>query len=401
MYADVHNKTELIKTLRRLKERGSVMAEPNQKKNMRYRKLGKTGVDISVLSFGAMRWLSEESCYEIMQRGMDLGMNYVDTSSGYVDGQSEIWTGKAVKNRRSDIYFSSKSNWAQAPSESKVRESIELSLKKTGLDYFDFYQLWGLGSMKVLNDALRKGGTFDGIQKAMNEGLIKYGLGFTFHGPPEVFKAAIDSGVFVSTTVSYNLMNRKQDELLDYAAERGVGVIIMNPLAGGVLAMAGGSSFDFLSGNGCGSWYGSLRFLFANSSISTCLLGLNDISQLEQNMKALDGIDKLDENYKKEMAEKMDAVEYVKGNFCTSCGYCKVCSNRFDPSFLMKTIRDYTIYGVREENFENWLRSRYLNVGDPEKEIQKCLECGLCEEKCPQHLKIVKEIQKVKLAFKR
>ena len=91
---------------------------------MIYRKLKKADVDISLASFGAMRWDSEEACHEIMNRGMDLGMNYVDTSTAYIGNQSLAWTGRAVRDRRSEILFSSKSDWAAAPSEDDVRKSI-------------------------------------------------------------------------------------------------------------------------------------------------------------------------------------------------------------------------------------------------------------------------------------
>ncbi len=366
---------------------------------MIYRELGKTGLKISVFSFGAMRWRSEESCYEIMNRGMDLGMNYVDTSSGYVGGKSQVWTANAIKHRRSEIYFSNKSNWADAPDESKVRHTIEKQLRETGLEYFDFYQLWGLGNMETLKKALAKGGTVEGIRKAMDEGLVRYGPGFTFHGPDEVFKAAVDSGEFLCATISYNIMSRKQENLIDYAHQKGVGLFVMNPLAGGVLAMADGKEFEFLKGPGCGSCYGALRFLVANRGITTCLLGLTDIEHLEENMKALEGAEDLDEAYRIELGAKMAEVQYTKGNFCTGCGYCRVCPNGFDPSHFMQAMRDYTIYGVRSENLENWLYSKYVHRQTPRQELAKCKECGLCEEKCPQKLKIVDQIREVKAAL--
>ena len=208
---------------------------------MYYRKLGKCGVEISVISFGGMRWATEEDACNTLNHGMDCGMNYVDTSSAYLNGKSEEWIGKAVKGRRDEIYVSTKSNWAKGPSADDVRKAIDGSLKRTGLDYFDFYQIWNLENVEILNDVLKKGGTLDGIQKAMKDGLVKYGLGFTFHGIPEAFKAAVDSGVFVSAMVSYNILKRKEEELIQYASDRGVGVVVMNPLGGGVRALAADS----------------------------------------------------------------------------------------------------------------------------------------------------------------
>lgn len=375
------------------------MTELNKNK-MVYRKLGKSGINISALSFGTMRWTSEESCYDAVRMGLDAGMNYFDTSTGYVRGMSEKWTGNAVKNRRSEVYFSSKTNFASAPSESVVRKSIEDSLKKTGLDYFDLYQVWGLGTIEVLRDSLKKGGTIDGIHKAMVEGLVKYGPGFTFHGPPEVFKAAIDSDVFISATVSYNLMNRKDETLLEYAAGKGVGTFIMNPLAGGVLAMAGDERFEFLNRNGCGSWYGSLRFLLANNNITSCLLGVTSPEEVEENLRVLENSDELNEEYRQDLIGRMDAVKLSETGNCTGCKYCEVCPNDFSPSKLMQTLRDYKIYGVKKENLKNWICSRYVHDLPPDILLGRCVECGLCQQNCPQKLEIVENILKVKETFR-
>ena len=196
---------------------------------MKYNQLGKSDLQISALSFGSMRWQSEDECHRIIRRGMDLGMNYIDTSTGYVGGRSEQWSGRAVQARRDEIYFSSKTSYGRAPGAAAIRRAIEGSLRRTGLEYLDFYQLWGLSSERMLKSALARGGTVAGVRKAQAEGLIRHGIGFTFHGDARTFKAAIDSGEFLCATVSYNLSKRTHEPLLDYAAAKGVGTMIMNP----------------------------------------------------------------------------------------------------------------------------------------------------------------------------
>lgn len=370
------------------------------KKEMIYRQLGNTGIKISVLSFGTMRWTSEESCYETIQKGIDAGMNYFDTSTGYVEGKSEIWTGKAVKDRRSEVYFSSKSQYGSAPSESAVRKSIENSLKKAGLEYFDFYQLWGLSNMDMLREAAKKRGFLEGVRKAKDEGLIKYGTGFTFHGTADVFKAAVDSGEFICATVSYNLMNRKEEEQIRYAGENGVGIFIMNPLAGGVLAMAGEQKYDFLKDKDSGTWYGALRFLLANRNITAALIGLSLPDQIEKNLKVLDNLEELDEAYRAGLIEKIDRIELEKKGLCTGCRYCEVCPKKFSPSKLMQILRDFKLYGMKKHDLKNWIYSRYVHDQPPELQLKKCIECGKCQSKCPQKLEILAEIRKTKSIFR-
>ena len=364
---------------------------------MIYHKLGRSGIEISALSFGTMRWASEEACHRVIHRGIELGMNYVDTSTGYVGGKSEAWSGSAVRDLRDKVYFSSKSNWAQAPSANAVRRAIEGSLRKTGLDYLDFYQIWGLQRQETLDRALAKGGMVEGVRKAQQEGLIREGLGYTFHGDAPLFKAAVDSGEFLCATVSYNLAKRKHEELLDYAAANGVGTIIMNPLGGGVLARQQDDTLSFLRDGDLGPWYGALRFLLANRSITTAIVGWRDVREVEQNVQALENAESLDEAYRMELAAQMAARKLVDGDFCTGCGYCRDCPNGFNPTRFMVSMRDYAIDGGEVGSLADWLTIKYIG-SSPQEELENCIECGLCEEQCPQHLNIVDEIRRAKEA---
>jgi predicted aldo/keto reductase-like oxidoreductase len=368
---------------------------------MKYNPLGKTGLQISALSFGSMRWHSEEACFRILQRGMDLGMNYIDTSTGYVGGRSEQWSGRAVQARRDEIYFSSKTSYGHAPGAAAVRRAIEGSLRKTGLEYFDFYQLWGLGSGRMLKSALARGGTVAGVRRAQAEGLIRYGIGFTFHGDTQTFKAAVDSGEFLCATVSYNLGKRRHEPLLDYAASKGVGTIIMNPLGGGTLATTRDASLDFLRDGERGPWWGALRFLLANRSITTSLLGFSRLEEVEEDLQALEGADALGEAAWRDLAAKAAAAKaagmFMPEDFCTGCGYCRACPSGLNPTRLMQVVRDHGVYG-RGESLAEWLERAYLGQALAE-ELEQCIECGWCNEQCPQHLDIVGEIAKARAAL--
>lgn len=361
---------------------------------MLYHVMGKSGLKISAISFGAMRWPSEEQCHKIVNHGMDLGLNYVDTSTGYEAGQCEAWTGPAVRKRRKEIYFSAKGHWDAAPSADQVRGTLDESLKKTGLDYFDFYQVWGLQRPEILDGILARGGTIEGVHKAMNEGIVKYGPGFTFHGTPELFRAAIDSGEFLCATVSYNLMNRQEEENIAYAAARGVGTIIMNPLAGGILGLAGDASLDFLRDGGrTGPAWGALRFLLANRNITTAIVGFSAPSEIDEAVQALAGAEALTEDYRQELICRMDAIKLIEGNFCTGCGYCKECPSGVNPTRFMQVMRDFVRYGVNKDQLARWILSQYPH-SDIRKELAKCTACAQCEGKCPQHLKIVDSINR-------
>ncbi|HET6426790.1 MAG TPA: aldo/keto reductase [Phycisphaerae bacterium] len=365
---------------------------------MRTNTFGTSGIQVSAVSFGAMRWPSEQECHDIIHHGLDGGLNYIDTSTGYVQGHSLGWSGSAVQGRRDEILFSCKSFFGKAPSAKEVLQAIKTSLKTAGLEYFDLWQLWGLGKMEVLEDALKPGGTIEGIRKAQDKGLVKLGTGFTFHGPAEVFRAAIDTGEFLCATVSYNLLNRKEEENIAYAGEKGVGIITMNPLAGGVLGLAGEDTLAFLCGDGTGPAYGALRFLLANPSISTPIVGFTAVKEIDQAVAAAEGSEQLDEAFRQDLIAKADSLQLIEGDFCTGCGYCKECPQGFTPSKFMQAMRDFIVYGVAEDRLKHWLLSRYPhNVLD--EHLAQCTLCGVCQEKCPQKLPITDQIKQAKELF--
>jgi len=120
---------------------------------MQYRGLGKTGVKVSALGFGAMRLpqiningntrVDEEKSIEMIHRAFELGVNYIDTAPGYCNGESEVVVGKALKGWRDKIYLSTK-NPIENASGDDWRKRLENSLKKLDTDYIDFYHMWGI-----------------------------------------------------------------------------------------------------------------------------------------------------------------------------------------------------------------------------------------------------------------
>ncbi|MFB3890736.1 MAG: aldo/keto reductase [Phycisphaerae bacterium] len=367
---------------------------------MLYREFPKAGVKVSAVSFGSMRWPSEEACYRIMQHGLDNGLNYVDTSTGYCARRSLKWTGRAVRNRRKEILFSCKSDWSTAPKADDVRRSIEASLKEAELEYFDFWQIWGVEKAQTVKDALVKGGFVEGIRKAQKDGLVRLGTGFTFHGPPDVFRMAVDSGEFACATVSYNLLNRAEEDQIAYAASKGVGIVIMNPLAGGVLGLAGDRNLEFLRGGGVGPAYGSLRFLLANRNITTGIVGFRAVEEVDEALAALHGARKLTEAYRQDLIARMNAVKLITGQFCTGCGYCKECPHGVNPTKFMQVMRDFVVYGVAQERLADWIWSKYAHE-DIAAQLELCQECQTCEQKCPQHLKIIEAIRRARAVLGR
>ncbi len=175
----------------------------------------------------------------------------------------------------------------------------------------------------------------------------------------------------------------------------------MNPLGGGTLARTRDRSMDFLREGDHGPWYGALRFLLANVSITTALLGFSRLEEVDQDLQALEGAEALDDAYRRDLAAKAAAARvagmFTPEDFCTGCGYCCNCPNGVNPTKLMQAMRDHGVCGAGDSLAE-WLRLKYLGQS-PEEELAQCVECGWCEEECPQHLKIMSEIRRAREAL--
>jgi predicted aldo/keto reductase-like oxidoreductase len=162
--------------------------------------------------------------------------------------------------------------------------------------------------------------------------------------------------------------------------------------------LATDQSLSFLCGdNGdarrTGPWYGALRFLLANKSITTAIVGFRRREEVDLNLQALEGAERLDDAYRRDLAAKVAATKLIKEDFCTGCGYCRDCPNGFNPTKFMQAMRDFEIDGQGSSNraLKEWLTVKYIGQS-PAKELELCIECGWCEEQCPQHLGIVDEI---------
>ena len=215
---------------------------------MRYREMGKTGVKVSVLGFGCMRLptvdgddsrIDEERAIKIIRNGIDSGINYVDTAYGYHSGNSERLVGKALKDGyRDKVNLATKLPLWNINCEEDVDRLLNEQLAKLDTDYIDFYLLHAVNNDSWENKVL-KFNVLPKLEQKLAEGKIRH-LGFSFHDDLEVFKKVIDSyDGFEFCQIQFNYIDVDYQagmEGLQYAASKGLGVIVMEPLLGGKLA---------------------------------------------------------------------------------------------------------------------------------------------------------------------
>ncbi|MCM8807038.1 MAG: aldo/keto reductase [Candidatus Omnitrophica bacterium] len=372
---------------------------------MIYRKFGKTGVYVSLLGFGAMRLpykeingkrvIDEDLSIAIIRRGIELGINYIDTAYGYCEGQSEIIVGKAVKEIREKIYISTKCPIWNVEKREDYRKFLEEQLKKIDTDYIDFYHFHSL-NLQNFEEKVLKLNLIEEAIKAKEEGLIKH-ISFSFHDKPENMRKIIDScDIFETVLCQYNLIDRSNEENIEYVAKKEIGVAVMGPIAGGRL-----SEFPYLM-NVFKEKYKSpveiaLKFVFSNKNVSVALSGMSSIEMLEENVKIASSNEFLDESEIKLIENIIEERKKIGEIICTSCNYCMPCPRNIPVPFIFNLYNNFILLG--SEKFVKEYKNIGLEKNDTRKKADECIECGECEKKCPQKIKIRDEIKKIHKIF--
>ena len=354
---------------------------------MRYRPLGKTGYEVSALSFGCMRLKDDPELNEkLLSRAVDLGLNYIETTRYYLGGQCQQRTAPGLKGKTSGVIVSGKEGINPDKSAYLFRREIDRQLDILGVDHFKFVQV-GWFSWGAMPHLLKRGGVLKAVRQAQDEGLIKY-VGFTGHDSPENFTRCVETGIFDCITVPYNLVNRMYEPLIARAGELGVGVVAMCPVAGGMLSSPSEALREAL-GVDLPTPAMSLRFVLSNPNISTACSGMNTIEMLDENVQTVGSFDP-DETSFDQMCQSLDSLRAKLGDhFCTSCRYCAECPGGLEIWRLMEIWQYWKVFGL-----EDWAKQAINGLPD-DKKPANCTACGECEEKCPNKLEIQQRIKEL------
>ncbi len=360
---------------------------------MQYRKLGKTGLEVSALAQGCMRFDPEkpELAAQIIDDAIAAGVNYFETTRGYIGGKCQHLTAPGLKGRSRGLIVSGKAGVNAETTADSYREEIDLQMQILGVDYLEFFQVgwFSLDKMELLT---RKGGALDALDKAREEGIIGH-IGFTGHDKPENFTRCIETGIFDSVTLPYNMLNRAYAPTIRRAGELGVGVIAMCPVAGGMLAAPSSRLQQLIPGGAETTADAALRFVLSNPNVSTACSGMNTLSMLHENLETVDNFHGADAADLRRMDTILDDFQSLGDAFCTLCGYCKDCPQGVDIPGNFKIFNMAKVYGLHD-----WARSRYAAM-DKDKRADACVQCGECEPKCPNNLPIMSQLKEVAHTF--
>lgn len=370
---------------------------------MNYKKMNKTGDELSVLGFGCMRFptdpnghIDETRSIKMVRSAIDNGVNYIDTAYPYHDGESEPFLAKALSDGyREKIFLATKLPSWLITSRADMDKYFNEQLERLQTDYIDYYLIHTLN--KTFWSNLLENGLFDFMKELKLSGKVRH-IGFSFHDDILLFKEIVDAYDWDFCQIQYNYVNEQYQagtEGLRYAAEKGLGTIIMEPLLGGKLAE--GVPDDIMAiwnessqKKSPAEW--ALKWIWNHPEVNVVLSGMSTEKHVQDNIKAAAASD-----YNAFSKEDMTLLNKVKAVYkerlkipCTACRYCMPCPNGVDIPGCFSYLNEYYMYNNLSKTKEDY----GFHIPDNAK-ASNCIECGACESHCPQNIPIMKALKTV------
>ncbi len=323
-------------------------------------RLGKTELQVTQLGFGGIpiQRLTEEGAVAVVKRCIDLGVNFLDTATGYTTSEERI--GKAIAGQRDRVYIATKT---PPLNREAIDKNLRLSLARLRVDYIDLYQLHGVSTFPALDHVFAPGGPLEVLENARQKGLIKH-IGITSH-QIDVARKAVESDKFETIMFPFNFLSPEVvDGLLATARQHDVGFIAMKPLAGGMVEDA------------------SVCFKYLLQFPDVAMIpGIEKTAEIEEIYRIVQRMPKMTAAARKQMARIKDELG---SSFCHRCDYCQPCTVQIPISMIM-TARSFHKRLPPERFFGDM-------VAPAMQKAATCTQCGKCEERCPYHLPIRERI---------
>jgi predicted aldo/keto reductase-like oxidoreductase len=378
-----------------------------------YRKMKKADPELSILGFGAMRLpvlpdghVDETEAARMIRYAIDHGVNYVDTAYPYHNGESEPAVGKALTDGyRERVNLATKLPSWLIKSRGDMDRYLDEQLKKLQTDRIDFYLVHGL--IQPFWETLQTLGVLEFLDEATADGRIRY-AGFSFHDTTRLFKEIVKAYDWTFAQIQYNFMDEDYQagtKGLRYAAKKGLGIVVMEPIRGGLLARDIPGITEIWkkapAQRTAAEW--ALRWVWNHPEVTVVLSGMSTFDQVVQNVSyAGNGLPGSLE--KKELA----VYRKVRKEFgkriaipCTGCKYCQPCPHGVSIPECFELYNQAHMYEAKEsvqQMYTMFLGGFFDGVPTY---ASCCQDCGECEEKCPQGLPIRENLRKVSDYFGR
>lgn len=374
---------------------------------MQYRKFGKADATVSALGFGMMRLpvlpggksadIDVDKTRKMLEYAVGKGVNYIDTAYSYHGGASETVTGRILSERglRDKVYLATKSPTWLVDSRPSFDRYLGEQLQKLRTDHIDMYLMHALNHNRW--DVLVDADVFEFMDKAKEDGRIRF-AGFSFHDDIETFKRIIDSYAWDFCQIQFNFMDEDFQaglEGLQYAGDRGIPVVVMEPLRGGSLVTRVHEDILGIYDRAevkrtPAEW--ALRWVWNHPQVALALSGMGEMGQVEEN------IGTAEDAYPLSLTEEELAMfEEVKNAYrskikvaCTACQYCMPCPMGIKIPDCFAAYNTASMYGALDG-----LAREFSSMGERFGDPSACADCGACEAACPQNLPIREHLREI------
>ena len=372
---------------------------------MLYRKVPKSGDELSILGYGCMRLplkrarIDEKRATRQLRYAIDRGVNYLDTAQPYHMGASEPFLGRALRGGyREKVRLATKMMSLNIRSADDFEPYLAAQFKKLQTDYIDYYLMHGING--PVFERMKGLGILEFLARAKKDGRICY-TGFSFHGDIAAFKEIVDAYDWDICQIQYNYLDERIQagtEGLKYAAAKRLGVIVMEPLRGGNLARkippAIRAVWDRAEPRRSPAEWG-LRWVWNHPEVTCVLSGMNEEKHIDENLR-IAGEALPDSLSEKELALIREAAEKYQGLMkvaCTGCRYCMPCPSGVAIPNNLDLLSNAQLYGAWE-----YARQEYMGL-ETEKKASNCKKCGKCLKKCPQKIAVIEYLEEVARVF--
>lgn len=358
--------------------------------------INKKETDVSLLGFGCMRFPMKDGEVDINEskRMVDYaiknGVNYIDTAWPYHEGKSELIVQGIMKEYpRESYYLADKLPIWDCKTNEDVDRIFHEQLKKCGVEYFDFYLIHAVNKHRI--QQVQDLNLFEQLEGFRKEGKIR-NIGFSFHDDLETFKKWVELYDWDFCQIQLNYMDIEHQQGMegyDILTEKGIPVIIMEPVKGGSIVKFNekieAKMKSYRPYNSIASW--GFRWVGSLPNVKVILSGMSTMEQVEDNIKTFSNFEPFNEEEYEIISEVRKEVLSLSKVDCTSCNYCMPCPHGVNIPANFRVYNTHSMY--KNDGYVKWA---YGSLKKEEKSADFCIECGECVPKCPQYIEIPTEL---------
>jgi hypothetical protein len=337
---------------------------------LRFKVLGKTGLKVTTVAFGSMI-TSDQS---VVEKAIELGVNYIDTAYGYQNGNCERMVGAAIKGKRQKLVISTKSG---AETKQQALDNLDESLKRLGTDFVDIWFIHAKSRGAQLTDE-----RMEANEIARKAGKVRFCGVSTHGGHDDIIPAMIQKGNLEVLLTSYNFtMGDKIDPLVAQAKKAGLGVVAMKVMAGGMRRSKPGDKMATLMKRE-GAPLAMLKWVLKNPNVDTTIPSITDMDQLDEDMRAMT------QSFGAPDEQLLAAhLGNIRPYYCSMCGACEgTCRQGLPVSDIIRYVsyaEGYGQYGLGRDNF--------MQLSDEQRSV-RCATCAGCSVRCPNGVRVAERV---------